>query len=274
MIDLHNHHERCGHAEGDLESVARAAQAKGVRIFGWSAHAPLFAAETDHPRPRIQMARSAWDGYLTEAVAVRSSLREEFAAFDVRIGVEADYIPGTEELYGTMLARPELDFVLGSVHEVGAWHIYDVTTWEGLTDFDAFHQGYWRNLRGAAQSGLFDVLSHLDAITAKVPPPGADMQSEIEATLDCIADCGIAVEINGSGVRRVGHPFPAEPILAGLVRRGVPITYGSDAHTYALLGMGVGVAVNSLRSLGRHEFITFYQRRPAPCTLDGRALTD
>ena len=274
MIDLHNHHERCGHAEGDLESVARAAQAKGVRIFGWSDHAPLFAEADDHPRPRIQMAKSSWHDYLTEAVNVRRSLLDEFPEFDVRIGAEADYIPGTEAVYREELARPELDFVLGSVHEVGQWHIYDASTWEDVKEFDEFHLGYWRNLRSAVESGLFDVISHLDAITAKVPAARSDMTAEIEATLDCMADTGVAVEINGSGVRRVGAPFPAEPLLAGLVRRGVPITYGSDAHRFDQLGMGFEAAVASLRALGRFEFVTFRQRRPVPCTLEGRPLTD
>lgn len=274
MIDLHNHHERCGHAEGDLESVALAAHARGVRVFGWSDHAPLFADPSDHPRPRIQMARSSWDGYLTEAVNVRRRLQEELPGFDVRIGVEADYVPGTEAVYAAHLAREELDFVLGSVHEVGEWHIYDTSTWDDVTDFDEFHLGYWRNLRSAAESGLFDVISHLDAITAKVPPARADMHHEMELTLDCIADTGVAVEINGSGMRRVGRPFPSEPLLAGLVRRGVPITFGSDAHNFGQLGMGFDLAVSQLRDLGRYEFVTFAGRRPVPVTLDGRPLTD
>lgn len=274
MIDLHNHHERCGHAEGDLESVARAAQAKGVHIFGWSDHAPLFGALEDHPRPRIQMARSAWGGYLAEAVAVRHKLLAEFPDFDVRIGVEADYVPGTESVYAAELARPELDFVLGSVHEVGEWHIYDTSTWSTVGDFDDFHVGYWQNLRAAAGSGLFDVLSHLDAIGAKVPPARTDMSREIELTLDAIADSGVAVEVNGSGVRRVGRPFPSEKLLAGLVRRGVPITFGSDAHRFDQLGMGFAEAVAMLRALGRREFVTFARRRPVACTLDGRLLTD
>lgn len=100
------------------------------------------------------------------------------------------------------------------------------------------------------------------------------MSRQIELTLDCIADTGVAVEVNGSGVRRVGQPFPAPPLLAGLVRRGVPITYGSDAHRHDQLGMGFDVAVTELRALGRHSFVTFVKRRPVMCTLDGRPVSD
>lgn len=262
MIDLHNHHNRCGHAEGNLEQFARGAFAKGIKVFGWSDHAPLFAHPDDRPRPRIQMAKSEWHGYLLEASELRKQLMEELPGFDVRIGVEADYIPGTEAVYRQMLARPELDFVLGSVHEVGNWHIYHPDTWDSVDDFDEFHLGYWRTVRQAAQCGLFDVISHLDAIRAKVPAAKADMSNEIQETLDCIADTGVAVEINGSGVRRVGAPFPHPALLEGLVARGVPITYGSDAHKVEGLGVGFQTAIDTLSSLGRHEFITFRQHEP------------
>ena len=273
MIDLHTHHERCGHAVGTLEEVARTAHAAGVRIFGWSDHAPLFADPVNQPRPRIQMAKSEWGDYLAEASAVRKKLRGELSDFDLRIGVEADYIPGTEATYRSCLDRPELDYVLGSVHEVGEWHIYIPETWDSLADPDEFHRGYWRNIRGAAQSGLFDVLSHLDAIRAKVAPARSDMSEEIEETLDCIADCGVAVEINGSGVRRTGEFFPAFNILAGLVRRDVPITFGSDAHRFDHLAMGFEAAAAALRELGRTGFVTFRKRQPEWCSLDGQVLT-
>jgi len=260
VIDLHTHHERCGHAEGSLEEVARDAYAAGARIFGWSDHAPLFADAEDHPRPGTQMARSQWDGYLSEAASVRRQLQRELPGFDIRIGVEADYLPGTEDVYRDGLARPELDYVLGSVHEVGEWHIYKPRTFDGLDDPDAFHSGYWRALRGAAGSGLFDVLSHLDAIKAMAPAARSDMSGEIEATLDCIADTGIAVEINGSGLSKAAELFPSPAIVAGLVRRDVPITLGSDAHHPDQLGRGYAEGIALLRGLGRERIVTFRGR--------------
>jgi len=262
VIDLHTHHQRCGHAEGSLEEVARNAYAAGTRIFGWSDHAPRFADPEDHPRPGTQMARSQWDGYLREAAEVRSRLEGELPGFDIRIGVEADYLPGTEADYREALARPELDYVLGSVHEVGEWHIYKPRTFASLEDPDAFHRGYWRALRGAAGSGLFDVLSHLDAIKAMVPAPQSDMAGEIEETLDCIADTGVAVEINGSGLSKAGELFPSPAIVEELVRRDVPITLGSDAHRPEQLERGYVEGTALLCRLGRDAVVTFRDRRP------------
>lgn len=263
MIDLHTHHERCGHAEGTLAEVAAWAHAAGLRVVGLSDHAPRFADPADHPRPKIQMARSAWDGYLREAAAVRDAWR---GRLDVRVGVEVDWLPGTEDVVRAALDRPELDYVLGSVHEVGPWHVYLPETWVDL-DVDAFHEGYWREIAAAACSGLFDVIAHLDAIRAKVPPPRHAPRAAIEAALDAIADAGVAVEINGSGLRRDGRFFPDRALLEGLVRRGVPITFGSDAHRPEQLGTGWSEAIAALAELGVAELTTFVGRRPQPVPL-------
>ena len=264
MIDLHTHHDRCGHAEGSLADVAGWAVDRGIRVLGVSDHAPRFADPADQPRPHIQMARSHWDGYLREA----ASLREAFAGrLDLRVGVEADWLPGSEDVYRRALDRPELDYVLGSVHEVGAWQIYQPDTFVDA-DPDAFHRGYWRALGAAAGSGLFDVLAHLDAIRIMVPPATLDLTREREGALDAIADAGIAVEINGSGLRRDGRLFPDDALLAGLVRRGVPISFGSDAHGARQLGLGWDAACATLSRLGVTKLITFERREPQWWTLD------
>ncbi len=258
VIDLHTHHERCGHAVGRLADVATWALAAGIEVLGVSDHAPRFADPLDHPLPLTQMARSQWDGYLREAAAVRDDFR---GRLDVRVGAEVDWIPGTEAAVRAGLDRPELDYVIGSVHEVGTWNLFHPDTWDGATP-DVFHERYWSEIAAAASSGLFDVLGHLDLIRARVPAPTTPPQGAIDAALDAIAAAGVAVEINGSGMRRDGRPFPDATLLAALVRRGVPITYGSDTHARDHLGMGWQEAVTSLAALGVFELVSFRSRRP------------
>ena len=259
MIDLHTHHQRCGHAEGSLADVAGWAIERGIRVLGVSDHAPRFADPDDHPRPHTQMARSQWAGYLAEAAALRDELA---GRLDLRVGVEADFLPGSEDVYRGALARPELDCVLGSVHEVlheaGCWNLFEPDGY-AAADIDEVVRRYWRAVAAAAQSGLFDVLAHLDLIRM-LPVPVESPRVEIEAALDAIADAGVAVEINGSGLRRDGRPYPDEPIVAGLVRRGVPISFGSDAHAREHLAMGWGEATAMLARLGVTRLAAFRAR--------------
>jgi histidinol-phosphatase (PHP family) len=122
MIDLHTHHLRCGHADGDLSDYVRSALALGVDTLGFSDHAPLLVGDSDEPAPGMHMPRSAFAGYLAEAAALRTRMRDRI---ELLVGVEADYLPGTEEAYRALLADPRIDYVLGSVHYFDGFHVYD-----------------------------------------------------------------------------------------------------------------------------------------------------
>ncbi len=242
--------------------MARAAADAGVTVFGLSDHAPLFAHELDHPLPTTQMARSAWPAYLDEARELRTRLASELPQLAIRIGTEADWLPGTQDVYRAELERANLDFVLGSVHEVGDVHIYRRDTHHLVKDADQLHRDYWCLTREAVQSGLFDILAHMDAVRARLPKPEADMSGEISRTLDAIADSGIAVEINSAGLRKTRHLFPASGILEGLVQRGVPLTFGSDSHRTSEVAFGYQVALTELRRLGVKRLVAFRGREP------------
>jgi len=80
----------------------------------------------------------------------------------------------------------------------------------------------------SATSGLFDVLAQLDLVRM-LPPPG--------------------------------EPPRASALLAGLVRRGVPISFGSDAHRRAQLGLGWDEARALLGGLGAGRVAVLRGRR-------------
>lgn len=260
MIDLHTHHERCGHAHGSLAAYAASAAARGVRVLGLSDHAPLFASHDDHSAPTTQMAISAFDGYLAECRTVR----ERFAAdVDVRIGVEADYLPGTEAMYRAQLERADLDYVIGSVHTVDDHHIYRPTDWPEDLDTVDLHLRYHQAIQAAVGSRLFDVLGHLDALKVFAPAPNADeVARATTTTLEAIADSGIVVEVNAAGLRKCGELFPAPALIARLHRRGVRFTFGSDAHDPDEVAFGWEPTAQLLRRLGVRELVTFADRQP------------
>jgi len=228
VIDLHTHHSRCGHASGGLADYVAAARSRGLRTLGLSDHAPLLLAESgDDSAPGMHMPRSSWEAYLRESVQLRDAHRE---AIDVLVGVEADYLSGREAAYQALLDDTRLDYVIGAVHYLHGRHVYDRARWHDGVDVDATYATYLAMVRDAAMSGLFDVLAHIDAIKARAPRPPTAPQREWDATVAAIASADVAVEINTSGYRKCGEPFPAWGLVERLHEAGVPLTYGSDAH--------------------------------------------
>jgi histidinol-phosphatase (PHP family) len=268
MIDLHTHHHRCGHARGDLADYVAAGRARGLSVLGVSDHAPLWSQPDDQPAPGMHMARSAFAPYVAEARALQAAHAGDL---EVLVGVEADYVEGAVETYRAELARYPLDYVLGSVHYVEGRHVYDRTRFEPGFDVAGFARRYLALVRGAAASGLFDVLAHVDAWKGRAPTPWPAVADEVDRTVEAIAAAGVAVEVNTSGLRKCGEPFPSDAFLRRLVEAGVPITYGSDAHDPDEVQYGWGEVAGRLRALGVTRLATFRGREQGWVPLEGVA---
>ncbi len=261
IIDLHTHNARCGHAEGTLRDYIEAAIGKGLSTIGLSDHAPLFAHEEDHPAPDIQMAKHEFEGYLSEAAQLKAVYSDRI---QVLIGVECDYLPGTEEVYRQALADERLDYVLGSVHEFNGYHVFKPSTWRKVRDPVAVYYDYYSTVRRAAESGLFDVIAHFDAIRAMGPDTDCDILPYIEEAMDAVARADIAVEINTSGIRKCGEAFPSASLVNMLHSMGVSLTYGSDCHHLDEVAYGWEEVRRVLAELGVETLLTFDKRRPLP----------
>lgn len=229
QFDYHTHHERCGHAAGSIAEYIEAALALGLHEIGISDHAPVYWAEGDHALPGSAMARSELGAYVEE---VRELKRRYADRISVKLGLEADFAPGFEDVYREVLAQYPFDYVIGSVHYCREVHIYHRARWEGVDDASDIYAEYFRLIRASAGSGLFDVLGHITGIMAYGPkPPREFLERQFDETAQAIAASGVAIEVNTSGLRKGGEgPFPAAELLRRCIAAGVPITYGSDAH--------------------------------------------
>lgn len=256
LPDHHTHHLRCGHASGTLADVVRSAARRGLSAVGLSDHAPLLFLPGDHPLPGTAMPRSAFEGYAQEMLDLRATTT------DIRVmaGLEADHVPGSQDAYRELISRFPLDYVLGSVHWIDGWSLFSEALPEGWTREHAWSRALALT-REAAQSGLFDVLAHLDVLGTKGHLPGQWHTSELDETLDAIADAGVAIELNTSGWRKpVNECFPRPGIVALAARRGIPICLGSDAHRPQDVGAGFERAAGVLWEAGYRQTVTFERR--------------
>ena len=117
---------------------------------------------------------------------------------DIRMGMESDFAPFLIPYLTELHASRPFSYILGSVHPHAGYfkERYDTG------DTPAYCRTYYRMLAEAAESALFDCLSHPDLIkNVDHAEWNFDRYApDIEASLDRIAAAGTCMELNTSGL--------------------------------------------------------------------------
>jgi histidinol-phosphatase (PHP family) len=186
---------------------------------------------------------------------------------DLRLGIEADFVPGREDQIANFLDAREWDYVIGSVHFLrdeavdmpGDWDI-----WRS-SDPDKVWSRYFETLGEAARTGMFDILAHPDLVKvwgAERPWPDGDLRRFYDRAMDGIAEADIAVEVSTAGLRKpVGELYPARAFLEMCLEAGKPVALSSDAHLPEHLGYEYEKAVEWLADIGVTELAVFDRRQ-------------
>jgi histidinol-phosphatase (PHP family) len=247
-----------GHfTEANAERYLEAAREAGVVELGISEHVYRFGDALEiwrHP---------FWEENATDDL---SAYCEFVRSTPLRLGIEADFIPGSEDRTANLLEAHDFDYVLGSVHFLGDRAVdhagYDV--WEDRGDPDEVWRRYFETLAEAARSGLFDVIAHPDLVKvwgSSRPAPERDPRHFYELFAGAVAETGIAVEVSTAGLRKpVGELYPAAPLAEMLVDAGAAFTLSSDAHAPEHVGWEYAAAVEAMRGWGIGEIAVFERR--------------
>jgi histidinol-phosphatase (PHP family) len=256
LPDYHTHTHLCKHADGVPQDYVQAARERGVLEIACTDHCP-----TD-------------DGFgIGHRMALAQYAEYEQWVFDARdanpditvlYGVEADYYPNCEKFLKPWLDTHDFDVVLGSVHFLDYWS--DDASRKGLAN--AKHpakvwKGYFEFIGRMADMRCYDIATHLD-LPKKFGNPISDneLRDYCLPALDRIADAGMCMEINTSGIH---HPpkefYPSLQILSWARERGIGLTFGSDAHQPSRVGDDFDAALALARSAGYTSHVKFKKRR-------------
>lgn len=257
-FDLHTHHNRCGHAEGTIRDYIESAISQGFQAIGISDHSPYFAEEADHAWPGIAMAKSEFDRYAEEVLRLKEEYKDRI---EVLFGVESDFFPEHAELYRSIYKEYPFDYIIGSVHRTDdGVSIFNKKRWNGLDEAEKLRQKehYYDLIRQSAESGMFQILGHIDAMKGYFPA-FSDIKTEaVDRTLEIIGRCGMAIEINTSGkTKDCGGWYPSDDILERALHYGVAVTFGSDAHHPGRVGDEFEQVKQKLRDIGFKEWVFF-----------------
>jgi histidinol-phosphatase (PHP family) len=245
----------------NAERYRDAAAERGIAELGVSEHIYRFTQALEvwqHPFWQSQ-AREDIDAYC-------QFVREQT---DLKLGIEADFVPGREDRMGNLLEAREWDYVVGSVHFVrdtavdmtGDWDVW-TTSFESP---DKVWRRYFETLGECARSGLYDILAHPDLVKVwgkNRPKPDGDLRRYYELAIEGIAESGIAVEVSTAGLRKpVGERYPATPFLEMCIEAGCPVALSSDAHLPEHIGWEYESTVEWLAERGVSELAVFERRQ-------------
>jgi histidinol-phosphatase (PHP family) len=242
----------------NAERYREVAAERGIEELGVAEHVYRFTAALD-----------VWDHELWRRHALDdidaycSFVREET---DLKLGIEADFIPGREDRMRALLEERDWDYVVGSIHFLaeGALDYDKYDVWNSGRSPDHVWRTYFTWLGELAATGMYDVLAHPDLVKhwgKERPWPEKDLRFYYDIAMEQIADSGIAVEVSTAGLRKpVGEIYPSSAFLEMIVDAGNPIALSSDAHTTDHLGYGYEEAVQFLADHGVKELAVFDRR--------------
>jgi histidinol-phosphatase (PHP family) len=244
---------------GNAERYRAVAGERGIEELGVAEHVYRFSAALDvwqHP---------LWRTYAVDDLDRYCEFVREQT--DLKLGIEADFIPGREDRLASLLEQREWDYVVGSIHFLGDHAVdydrYDV--WTSGQSPDRVWSTYFEWLGEAARTGLFDILAHPDLVKVwgqERPRPEGDLRRFYDRAMEGIAESGVAIEVSTAGLRKpVGELYPDRAFLEMVLDAGNPIALSSDAHAPDQLGFRYDDALATLEDIGITDVAVFDRRQ-------------
>ena len=216
FANYHTHTTRCRHAAGADRDYVKAAIQCGVKILGFSDHAPF-----PH-RSFVGMLPEELGEYVASISALREEFQEDVA---IHIGLELEYDPKNFPKQYDFLKEHGIEYLI-----LGQHALFGITDIAGayLTGSEEKYLDHHCGLmREAMDTGLITYVAHPDMYN--FTGSEAVYERNIRPLCRHAKDAGIPLEINLLGLRTNRHyPRPYFWQIAG--EEGCQVILGCDAH--------------------------------------------
>ncbi len=264
-VNFHFHDEHSSDAAGSLAEHCAAALRAGITDVCVTNHVEMLLADGTW---RVDL-----DEALTRFAHVQeriSDVRQRWPELRLRLGAEFEYRPEWLDVLDSLAAAGHFDFIIGSVHMVDGINISGGADVERFFDGrgqDVTYSRYFETLLEMVEWGGFDVVGHFDLIKRYGyrhygSYDAAAFEPVLQTILTRMADSGIGLEINTSGVSQAPRvPYPEPEILVWARRAGVKwLTIGSDSHAPARFAQGLDEGYALARRTGWERLSVFDKR--------------
>ncbi len=240
LIDTHIHTKRCHHAEGDLEDYIIEAIKKGIKIIGFSEHAPL------HFDLDKRLTQEESIKYLKDINRLKMKYKNKIK---ILAGFEIDYIEGYETQIKDFIDKTNADFYLGSIHFISLNEkIFTIWDYKEIQHNKILQHEYFRLMIKAIKTKLFNSISHPDLIF-RAGFNEISFRKNFEQIFKELVKNNVCYEINCSGMFKTKYNPQTDTMDVGgffnkknlfkASKLDVQFTIGSDAHKIEDCGKGI-----------------------------------
>ncbi len=245
-------HTRFSDGKAAPEDYIAPAVAAGLKEIGFSEHFTLF---------REPLGWSMNSSGIQPYVSYIENLKDKTSVIKVKTGLEVDYFPGREEEIYSCIGQVDLDYVLGSVHYLGASTVDAGPEFYEGKNINHLFETYFDRVSEAAASGLFDIMAHCDLIRIYGFKPTTDQEPLYRKLAKSFKMHDVAFEVNTNGRNRpVGDFYPERQFLKIFREEDVPVCVNSDAHLPSRVGQFFDEAYELIREAGYTEMAVFEKR--------------
>ena len=217
----HTHTARCHHATGEDEEYVKAAIDAGIKVLGFSDHAPM-----PYPGGYVSYYKMTPDelyDYCASLLRLRDKYKDKI---EILIGLETEYYPDLWEKSLDLWRDYPIDYlILGQhfIHEEGT----DASI-RPTSDIEKVRI-YTDNVITAMNTGLISYVAHPDLINY-VGDDGEGYIREMQRLICESVRLGMPLEYNLLGMAS-GRNYPNEIFWREAARLGATAVIGCDSHS-------------------------------------------
>lgn len=221
IANYHTHTPLCRHAKGTVQEYAQAAFDAGLKILGFSDHAPYVFPEGYYSHMRMYPGQL--EGYVQEVLDTREAFRGQM---ELPLGLEMEYYPKFWKETLSLVRDAGIEYFLLGQHWCG--NEMDAPYNGKTTDREEDLARYCNQVMDAMQTGLFTYLAHPDLIHFV----GSDRVYRHHMGRLCreARSCGVPLEINLLGLATNRH-YPDIRLWEVVAEESCPVVIGLDAHS-------------------------------------------
>lgn len=221
IANYHSHTVRCGHAVGEEREYVENAIANGIKILGFSDHAP-YPEYTYNPNARMRVLQSDVDSYFK----ILCDLKKEYEKdIEIHIGFEAEYFPKYYGEFKEFLKGYPLEYFILGQHFAPS-ELEGEYTGRKFDDPEKMVR-YADICIEAFNTGDFTYWAHPDIV--RFEGDREFYKEQMKRVLKVCKEKNIPVEFNLLGFE-TNRWYPCDTYLELVKEVGNDIVLGSDAH--------------------------------------------